>query len=203
MGITPKNHSWLYDKLSDLMMEIEIETATFRASGSLLYEKSESKVPIPGRILPGKGTGMERNKPHYQLVVFHPFLSRIFDVDVNLHYRELLPEILRLKHAVTQALVRFCLSHNQVNMALSDILTALGAIKEDTPERTRRHASKQVRDEAEALEEDFGIEIRPMGGREGVFYSKHQKIWFESPKHPEARQNGNDLIPTLDNAATI
>ena len=185
MGITPKHHSWLYDKLSDFITEIEIETDTFRKSGSLLYQKGESKVPIPRRSLPGKEKGDERTQPCYQLVVFHPFFSCLFDVDVAIHYRGLLPAILKLKRAVTQAVVRFCLSHDRVNMALLDILTALGVMNKDTPARTRRHIIKQVRDEIEALEKDFGIELRKMAdGREGVFYQKHPKVWFESPEKP-------------------
>ena len=52
--------------------------------------------------------------------------------------------------------------------------TALGAIKEDTLERTRRYVAKKVRDEAEVLKRGFGIEIRKMeDGREGIFYRKH------------------------------
>jgi len=185
MGITPKHHSWLYDKLSDFNTEIEIETEIFRRAGVLLYEKGESKVPIPGRILPGEKGEKRTKQPCYQLIVFHPFFSRLFDVDVAIHYRGLLPAILKLKRAVTQAVARFCLSHDRVNMALLDILTALGAMNKDTPERTRRHIIKQVRDEIEALEKDFGIELRKMAdGREGVFYQKHPKVWFESPEKP-------------------
>jgi len=186
MGVSSKNHTWLYDKLSDLLTtEIEIETDTFRTSGTLLFEKSESKVSIPGRFLPsGKGDGI-RVATRYQLVVFHPFFSRLFDVDVALHYQLLLPEILKLGHAVTQAVVRFCLSHDALNMSLSEVLTALGAISNITPERTRRRIVKHIRDEAETLKSKFGIHIRKMeDGHNGIFYRKHPKVWFESPEGP-------------------
>lgn len=208
MGITPKNHSWLYDKLSDFITEIEIETDTFRKSGPLLYEKEESKVPMPGRILPGEKGGKRTKQPCYQLIVFHPFFSRLFDVDVAVHYRELLPAILKLKHAVTQAVVRFCLSHDRVNMAMIDILTALVAMNKNTPARTRRHVIKQVRDEIEDLKKNFGIEIRRMeNGQEGIFYQKHPKVWFGSPKNTKEegslRKSGNGLIPVPPKAATV
>ncbi len=186
MGVSSKNHAWLYDKLSDLLTtEIEIEAATFRASGTILFEKAESKVAIPGRSLPsGKGDGA-RIEPRYQLVVFHPFFSRLFDVDVALHYQRLLPDILELKHSVTQAVVRFCLSHDVLNMALDDVLAALGAISHVTPERTRRRIVKHIRDEAETLKKNFGIDIRKMeDGQHGIFYRKHPKVWFKSPGEP-------------------
>lgn len=186
MGVSTKNHAWLYEKLSDLLTtEIEIEAPTFRASGAILFEKAESKVSIPGRSLPsGKGDGA-RIEPRYQLVVFHPFFSRLFDVDVALHYQLLLPEILELEHAVTQAVVRFCLSHDALNMALDDVLTALGAITPVTPERTHRRIVKHIRDEAETLKNNFGIDIRKMeDGQNGIFYRKHPKVWFDSPEGP-------------------
>lgn len=184
MGVSTKNHAWLYEKLSDLLTtEIEIEAATFRASGTILFEKAESKVSIPGRSLPsGNGDGA-RIGPRYQLVVFHPFFSRLFDVDVALHYQLLLPEILNLEHAVTQAVVRFCLSHDALNMALSDVLTVLGAITSVTPERTRRRIAKHIKDESEVLKNNFGIDIRKMeDGQNGIFYRKHPRVWFDSPE---------------------
>ena len=96
-------------------------------------------------------------------------------------------------------MVRFCLSHDRVNMALDDVLLAIGAFDslkpEDEPEpglimivtpvRTQRQIRKNIRDEAEDLKRDFGIELRKMAeGREGVFYLKHPKVWFESPEKP-------------------
>ncbi|MHB1934913.1 MAG: hypothetical protein ACYCR5_11145 [Leptospirillum sp.] len=219
MGITPKHHSWLYDKLSDLLTtEVEIETITFRASGTILYEKAESKVPIPGRYLPSGKRDGQRIEPHYQLVVFHPFFSLLFNLDVALHYRECLPEILQLEHAVTQAVVRFCLSHDTVNMALNDVLSALDAIRPGLTDRAVRKITRQVRDESEALRRGFGIEIRQMeDGREGVFYKKHPKVRFESQKQPEPKQvsfkiqsgetasamGGTDLIPTPEKAESV
>lgn len=181
LGLKTNNYDWLYDQLDDIHSTIiEIETREWRAKGSMIYMTHESKSGM-GRMIPGKdGTRMEAR---YQTVIFHPFFKHLRMVDAAVHYQALLPEILRLKHAVTQALVRFCLTHDQVNMALVDLLTALGAIKEDTPERTRQRITKQVQDEAETLKRDFGIEIRKMeDGRKGVFYWKHSKVWFESPK---------------------
>ena len=84
-------------------------------------------------------------------------------------------------------------------MALDDVLLAIGSFDrlrpEDepdpdwitivTPARTRRHIVQQIREEAVALKRDFGIELRKMAdGREGVFYQKHPKVWFESPEKP-------------------
>ena len=182
LSLKTNNYDWLYDQL-DVMHStiIEIETREWRGKGSLIYMTHESKSGM-GRMIPGKEIGT-RTEARYQTVIFHPFFKHLRMVDAAVHYQALLPEILSLKHAVTQALVRHCLVGDRVNMALVDILTALGAIREETPTRNRQRISRQVRDEAEALKRDFGIEIRKMeDGREGVFYRKHPKVWFESPK---------------------
>ncbi len=215
LGIKGKNHKWLYEQLNDLWSTgIEIETKEWRARGSMLYVTHESKAGM-GRMIPGKDGN--RIEAHYQTVIFHPFFKHLRMVDVAINYRALLPEILKLRHAVTQALVRFCLTHDKVNMALIDLLTALGAIREGTPERTRRQIMKNVRDEAEALERDFGIGIRKMeDGREGVFYQKHPKVWFDPTKalpepvlpeinsqEPCTAKDRNNIIPNPNEAATI
>ena len=201
LGIKGKNHKWLYDQLDDLHSTlIEIETKNWKAKGSMIYLSQESKSGM-GRMIPRKDEGMMEAR--YQTVIFHPFFKRLHMVDAAIHYQALLPEILKLKHAVTQALVRFCLTHDQVNMPLVGILTALGAIKEDTSLRTRQKTSKKVRDEAEALERDFGIFVRKMeDGREGIFYKKHPKVCFESPKPllepPFPEINAEDPCPTRE-----
>jgi len=181
LGIKTKNYDWFYAQFDDMHSTIiEIETKEWRAKGSMIYMTHESKLGM-GRMIPRKDG--QRTEVHYQTVIFHPFFKHLRMVDVAVHYQALLSEILRLKRAVTQAVVRFCLTHNQVNMPLDDILTALGAIKENTPIRTRQQIKKNVREEREILERDFGIVIRKMeDGREGVFYLKHSKVWFEAPK---------------------
>jgi hypothetical protein len=214
LGIRTNNYTWLYDQLDDLHTTIiEIETRDWKAKGSMIFMSHESKSGM-GRMIPGKDGS--RREARFQTVIFHPFFKHLRMVDAAVHYQALLPEILKLKNAVTQALVRFCLSHDTTNMALVDILTALGALQEETPERTRRQIIKNVRDEREALDRDFGIQVRKMeNGKEGIFYRKHPEVWFESPKPlletilPEIdaeescpAKNGNDMGPRRQSYGT-
>jgi hypothetical protein len=68
------------------------------------------------------------------------------------------------------------------------------------------------------LKNNFGIDIRKMeDGRNGIFYRKHPKVWFESPEGPvttasremeslgieEGRENDHGLIPGMDKAAMV
>ena len=190
------NHKWLDDRLEDLRKtRVDIEINGAPVTGGIVRKHAKSRMDNEEAQQRG---GIAKNAKYWG-VVFESEYSRFFLHDVKLHYQALLPEIFRLKHGVTQAVVRFCLSHDQVNMALDDVLLAIGAFDclrpEDEEEqgqvtivtetRTQRKIRKKIRDEAEALKRDFGIEIGKMGdGREGVFYRKHPKVWFESPKKP-------------------
>ena len=191
-----RNHKWLDDRLEDLRKtRVDIEVNGVPVTGGIVRKHAKSRMDNEEAQRRG---GIAKNAK-YWAVIFESEYSRFFLHDVKLHYQALLPEIFRLKHGVTQALVRFCLSHDRVNMALDDVLLALGAFDcikpEDKPEpglitivtpvRTQRQIRKNIRDESEALKRDFGIEIRKMeDGWEGVFYKKHPKVRFESPAKP-------------------
>jgi len=191
------NHAWLDEKMENFRkVKVDTELNGLVITGGIV-RKHAKKSLVDNKEAQRRGGIAENAK--YWYVIFEAEYSRFFLYDVKVHYQALLLEIFRLKHGVTQAVVRFCLSHDQVNMALDDVLLAIGAFDclrpEDEEEqgqvtivtetRTQRKIRKKIRDEAEALKRDFGIEIRKMGdGREGVFYRKHPKVWFESPKKP-------------------
>ena len=188
------NHHWLDEKLDDMRkVRVDTELNGWRITSGILNDHAKSLIENEEARKRG---GFAGDSKYWYIIIDNKY-AKFFIHDMKLHYQALLPEILSMKHAVTKKLVRFCLSHDRVNMTLDDILIAIGAFdrvkKEDeeepgqitivTPLRTQRQIRKKVRDEAEALERDFGIEIRKMeDGREGVFYQKHPKVWFESPE---------------------
>lgn len=188
------HHNWLDERLEDLRkVRVNTEINGLKITGGIV--RKHAKSLMDNEDAQRRGGFAENAKFWY--VIFESEYSRFFLHDVKVHYQALLPEIFRLKNGVTQAVVRFCLSHDQVNMALDDILLARGAfdrlMPEDEPEpgritivtpvRTQQQIRKDIRDEAVALKSDFGIEIRKMGdGQEGIFYKKHPKVWFESPE---------------------
>ncbi len=190
------HHNWLDERLEDLRkVRVNIEINGLKITGGIV--RKHAKSLLDNEDAQRRGGFAETAK--YWYVVFESEYSRFFLHDVKVHYQALLTEIFRLKHGVTQALVRFCLSHDQVNMALDDVLLAIGAFakirpeNEDNPEeitiatplRTQQRIRKSVKDEVEVLKRDFGIGIRQMAdGQEGVFYKKHPKVWFESQKKP-------------------
>ena len=188
------NHGWLAKRLDELRkVDVDTEINGMRITGGILRKRAKSLLDNED----AQRRGGIATDVKFWYALFESEYSRFFLHDVKVHYRELLTEIFGLKHGVTQALVRFCLSHDRVNMTLDDVLLAIGAFDcpnpEDEPEpgritivtpvRTQQHIRKNIRDEEEVLKRDFGIELRKMAnGREGVFYLKHPKVRFESPE---------------------
>ena len=203
------NHAWLDKKLEDLRkVRVDTELNGDRIKGGIVRKHAESRINNEEAQRRG---GIAKNAKYWG-VIFESEYSWFFLHDVKLHYQALLTEIFRLKHGVTKALVRFCLSHDQVNMALDDVLLAIGAFDslrpEDepdpdwitivTPVRTQQQIRKNIRVEAVALKRDFGIELRKMAdGREGVFYQKHPKVWFESPE--KTSLSGSSIVDVTGN----
>ena len=181
LGNKGTNHSWLNKKIEELeTVRINTEVRSWKITSGIVRKHAKSLLDNERAQQRG---GIAKDAK-YWYVIFEAEYSKFFLFDVKLHYQELLPRIIGLKKAVTKALVRFCLSHDQINMALADILISIGAIDGNTPARTRRRIIKQVRDDAKTLERDFGITIRKMeDGREGVFYKKHPGVRFESPEN--------------------
>ena len=105
--------------------------------------------------------------------------------DLHVHTEKLTPQILDLKHAQTQALVRYLISHTETNKALDEVLTTIGVFRDDITDRGKRYLQSAILSEKEALERDFGIVFKKMSnGKLGVFYKQHGTIWFEQP-NPE------------------
>lgn len=177
----PNGHgSWLSQKLEELHdTRVDLETKDFRITSGIVRKHAKSLVD--NDAAQRRGGIAKGAKLNY--VIFESEYAKFFRLDLRIHYAALIPRILALRHAVTQALVRFCLSHDSVNMAMREILSALGAIDHDTTARWAREILARIRSESEVLERDFGIKIRPMeNGQEGVFYRKHPEVWFESPE---------------------
>lgn len=186
------NHAWLDKRLEEFRrVRVDTEINGMRITGGIVRKHAKSLLDNED----AQRRGGIATDAKFWYVLFESEYSRFFLHDVKVHYRELLTEIFGLKHGVTQALVRFCLSHDRVNMTLDDVLLAIGAFDylEDEPEpgritiatpvRTQQQIRKNIRDEEEALKRNFGIELRKMAdGREGVFYLKHPKVRFESPE---------------------
>ena len=175
LQIEVHNHNWIRQKLEELRKTAFVtETKNWVITGGIVRKHKYSKIDAehtPDKFGP--------NKLYY--VTFEAEFMKFFDLDMHMSYFKLVDKIISLEHPVSQALVRFCLSHRQVNMDLENILTEIGVFRPelDRPRKTR--ILQQLFLESEVLIEEFGIRIDPMKNKRlGVFYTKHKDIWFEN-----------------------
>ncbi|MCL4428136.1 MAG: hypothetical protein M1276_03975 [Deltaproteobacteria bacterium] len=183
LGQTGTNYEWLQRKLDDLISTVvEIETKNNVTHEGILHYARWSKTPNPN-ALKKNTSGLKYYKKgscgYYYSIVFNTEFTRFFDIEINLNYLKILPEILNLKSGVLQAFVRFCISHNELNMQLSEILGNIRVL-EGATDRRRRQIIKEVKDNAALLYEKFKIKI----DKNNIVKYKHKNatgIYFLAP----------------------
>jgi len=128
--------------LKDLIRTyIEIETPKFKAAGSFLSHAVESKIEI---------AHSKTEKPRKLLrIEFSKLGTALTGEDVKLFYNPI--PITQLKHGISKAIARYCLSHkNQPNGGWK-IDTLLQAILGETTPQTIKDAKRFLRKDAEQL----------------------------------------------------
>lgn len=162
-----RHHEWLLEKLHELKMaNVELTDAKgMRHWGGIVSEWRESKMskPMPGGALTGE-------RKFYAITISSVWM-RLYKTSLTVDYKEFIGEISSLKSGVLQAVVRHCLTHQELNKNLDELLVEIGAITETTS-RARRYAIKK-----EVVDSDlskFGITVR----NDIVFYKKHENIRF-------------------------
>lgn len=105
-----------------------------------------------------------------------------FDLQVFLN-AEITREIINIKSAVVKHLVRYCLSQNELNKDLDDILFETFIIDKKTCKADKWKKKKEILNAREYLKNIFFIEIKEIQktGKIGVFYEKIKQIYFKNP----------------------
>ena len=175
-----RNTKWLENKFEDMRKASVIFESKYTDSTTTSYQ---------GVIREHQETRFESTNgtPLYGVVLSSNFM-KMFDEDLRVHSAKLTPKIINVKHAVTQAFIRACISHRQLNKSLDDILISIGVNHDSVSQRAYRKNRKIVLDDKELLEAEFGIIIKPMkkdSKKWVVFYSQHSDVWFSSPEKAE------------------
>ena len=155
---------------------------------------SESKL---SEIKYSDGKGMMKGKENYYYIAIidKKYLDLTeFDLKIIIN-KDLLKKIINLKSGTIKHLVRYCLSHNQLNKDLEDILFEIGVINDKTLKQYRYEYKKEILNNKEILLDDFRIEIKKMkNGRYGVFYKKTKDVYFRNPTMSLEHINSNLLL---------
>jgi hypothetical protein len=159
-----KNYKWLQQKLDDLISTvIEVETKDNVTHEGILHKARWSKTKILN--FNTQNVGLKGNQEHfgyYYVIVFNAEFAKFFDIEINLNYKKILPDIINIKSGILQAFVRFCISHNELNMTLDDVLKNIRAFDGIT-ERQRQRIKKGIKYNIALLWDKFKIRIKENG----------------------------------------
>lgn len=179
------NTNWLESKFEEIR----------RVSIVLLSDDEELSVTCYQGVIREHAETVIKSKKNQMLygVIFLSNFMKMFDVDMNIHSAIVTPKILKLQHAVTQALVRTCISHRSPNHDLDELLVSIGVNRDSVTSRAYSKNLKSVLDEKDALRELFGIEIKTMKNQKmSVFYKQHEDVRFTNTNPSKQQADDED-----------
>jgi len=165
------NQAWIVEKLQDL------KRATIVVCDKTKEEDIEFNIIRVAK---------RSHKLQEYVLVFEELYFEFFEKSIGIDYKELLSEILKLKHPQTKAVVRYMLSHqkgHQIN--IDKLLNKIGV--QGGQRNTNKHR-KAVIEEIEEIGEKFNISLIKTtndGRRKGditVKYVKHEKVKLQYPE---------------------
>ena len=174
MGIQGHNHAWLREKFEEL-----------RTTSMIIrqYKDGRAWTIHTGILRKFLYSQIKKNNAehlfgggYYFAVVVESEYMRMFETDLNIHSEKLTQNILDLDSAYLKAVVRFCVSHRQLNMTIDDVMAAVGVANISDGYRREKH--RELRDYADTLKIKFGITITSTH----IFYVQHPLIWFDNPQ---------------------
>jgi len=169
-----RDYKWMegiFKDMRDAFVQVEDKKSNSKWCGGIVSEwrKSKRYVPMPGGAMQGE-------RPLWAITISAAWMQ-LYASTLTVGYRDLIPVITALQSGVLQALVRFCLTHRQLNMKLDEVLHHIGAIDESTS-RTRRFAA--IKTVMDADLSDFGITVK-----DGIVrYEQHDQVMFKNPTSP-------------------
>lgn len=146
-----------------------------------------------------KGKGILAGKTNYYYIatIDHKFLDfENFDLQIYMN-DEITKKIIELESANNKHLVRFCLSHDQINKDLDEVLTEIGIIDDMMSKQLKYKIKKEILSDKDMLFNNFHIEIKKIEktGRLGIFYNKIKEIYFKNPATPLKYYLENITVP--------
>lgn len=166
------NNSWLKEKLQDL------KRATI-----VIYDKANDE-DIEFNII---RVAKRSNKIQEFILVFEELYFEFFEKSISIDYKELLPDILNIKHPQTKAIVRYMLSHQKGHQINIDKLLQKVGIQGG--QRNFNKHRKAVIEEIQEIGEKFNISLIKTTNDNRktsdytVKYTKHEKIKIYHPKN--------------------
>jgi hypothetical protein len=163
-----KNFNWIKEKLQ------EVQTTAIE------FKAKDSKSFVSFSIL--ETVAFSETHDSYG-IVFSLNYRKYVEEQLTVDYKDELPKLLKIKSALLKAIIRFFWTHKHINISIEQVLKSIGFPIES--DRAVRTAKKEIKDNAEILEKEFGI-----------FYNKKENFLYT-----QINENIN-FIPPSSNPLT-
>lgn len=136
------NYKWFRAMLDDIM-------------GSVIYLETNNKKGYAFHII--SAMHYDDNKEFIGILLSKEYLE-FYKENFAINYNSEIIHIISIENSILKAIVRFFLSHNNLNIKLDDLLGAIG-IKTDKKDRFYRHIKQTLKDSGEMLKK-FNIDYK-------------------------------------------
>ncbi len=195
---TRGNHTWLYRKIKDFMLNI-ISAKKLKNKDvmppitHIIKEFDNSNEEIPHK-LPNGGI------MHYKYIVLSREFVDFINKDIGLYYKGLIPDIISLQYPILKSLVRFCLSHQKLNISIDEFLKNIHI--DVNSDRHKRRLINQIKMNEYNLNK-FGIKIKEIktgehAGKLGIFYERKDILIKHNNKRcirKPLQVSGHNIMP--------
>ncbi|MBU2842580.1 hypothetical protein [Acidithiobacillus thiooxidans] len=125
------------------------------------FVEASSKPVASGTFAQRDEEGCDQDHRSMLKITFGQAMTQMFLEDQSIHYP--LASVVSMKHGLSQAIARYCLSHESVHETFDGICARVGFDLDGKAPRTVRSAKEKLRDDA-AMLATMGIEVRTNGG---------------------------------------
>jgi hypothetical protein len=139
---TKNNNYWLIEKIRELQQTLII-----------LHDKKKKET----WSFPIIETFKFSEKLNTYAIIFHPLYYTFFSSNISIDYKELVQEILNLKHGITKAVIRYLITHKEgININIDKILDFVGV---RGSKRNIEYQRKILLEELKEIKSKFNIEL--------------------------------------------
>lgn len=179
------NHAWLIKKLKDLFStKIEVEYK-FQSGKQVMISNILQRVAYSEKFIRENHKKNLFGEGKLFLVVFSEEFTDLIKQDYIVFARpEIVKAILGIpkRHEFLKILVRYILTHEQINMKLTDLIKRMNL---QINERLLKKYKQQIKSHAEYLEQNFAIKVVSKNNELYIFYKKDKnKIAIDFNKEP-------------------
>ncbi len=164
------NFTWIKKKLQ------EIQTTAIE------FKPKDSKSFVSFSIL--ESVGFSETHDSYG-IIFSSNYRKYVEQNLTVDYQQELPKLLKIDSALLKAIVRFFWTHKHCNISIEQMLKSIGYPVES--DRAVLTAKKEIKNNAEILEKEFGI-----------FYNKKENLLYT-----QINEHINFIPPTQNTSFSL